>query len=200
MKLYTNISELSFFQGHKIDIDINQNYEEIESKIRELINNLMLLNLPNIFGIHIFLSGGIPLFSKFGSHAQNINDFNQRIYPIRNKIYAIITKKLGSEINKEILEPCSLAHQNLLSPIRKSTTAGLTQIASFLGYLYHQGIYSEKLLLILEKTTRFGSLLVNFLLLMKRLPLTGLNIISITNQYYLFVLNMKRFLNTHLKY
>ena len=58
------------------------------------------------------------------------------------------------------------------------------QIASFLGYMYHGGLKSEHILLVLAKVTRFAPLVVNLYRLIEKRPITYLNILAITAPLY----------------
>ena len=78
----------------------------------------------------------------------------------------------------------------MLSPLFESTTAGLTQISSFLNYLYYNGPKSEHLMNIFAKVTRFAPLIVNVFRLLTHSKINVLNIVSITVPLWLFFQNI----------
>lgn len=175
--IYTTATVDSLLKGNKIIINMNDSYQKIHDKIKELIVSFNNNDIPEDFEMHIFLPSGIP-FKKDSSLA----DFFGITFHSWNKMYVIVTKKLGNLIDKEITEPCNClkANQNLLSPLCESTLPGLTQIATFLGYLFHEGINSEHLMTVLATLTRFAPLITSICRLLEHYEIDGLNIISIT--------------------
>lgn len=175
--VYTTASSNSFFKGDKLMIDTNKDeYADIHTKLMDLIKGLNP-KLPAEIELHIFLPGGIPYRNS------SINDFLDATDVFHYNLYVIVTAPLGDLVNQKIPEPCSCKGimGQLLSPLFPSSPAGLTQIASLLGYFYHDGLNGEHLLLVLAKFgVHFPPMFLSIYRLLEQSELIGLNIISIT--------------------
>ena len=106
-----------------------------------------------------------------------------------DNIYVLVDKKGDKSIkmSEDIHEPynCSNSkYQKLLSPFCESSQAGLSWIATFLGYAFDGGVKSERILLSLAKVTRFAPLVVNLFRLIENRPLKALNILAITSPLF----------------
>lgn len=182
-RIYTTVNAHSLLSGDKISIKDTDTFKTISNKIRNLILGFDEKDdLPEDFEIHIFLPGGIPFLSG------KISSYFDSIDVAHNNLYVVVTKELGDLIDTEVKEPCNCKDSmaNALSPLYDSSEAGLTQIASFLGYIYHHGINAEHILLVLAKVTRFVPLITNYFRLLENAPLTYLNIIAITGPLFTF--------------
>lgn len=181
-KVYTTSSIKSFLVGTTVTFNIIDNYEKVYSKIEKIVKDLNYT--PKEFDLQIFVNGGIPFLPS----KETIQTFYDNNNKKRNKLFVIVTRKLGDFIYEEVPEPCNLNKYNkfALSPVFESTTEGLTQIASFLGYLYHGGAYRKHLIEIFAKCTRFDPLITSIARLIQHEKLNVLNIISITGPLSVF--------------
>lgn len=182
-RIFTTASAISFLHGDKINLKLSYNYDEVLQEIKKLIDSFKINTIPKNYEAHIYLPGGIP----FNDNHMTLSTFFSTKDIEKYRLYVVITRGLGDFIDEEVTEPCNSSHfnKNMLSPLFESTETGLTQIASFLGYFYHGGIYSEFLLNVFAKITRFAPLITNLFRVIKNEKLNVLNIVSITGPLYM---------------
>ena len=182
--IYTTATSDSMLKGNKIDFSLNDCYYTIYDGIENLVSKFPQIKYE--FNLHIFLPGGVYFRSGI------LNDYYINPDNIAfDNIYVIVTKKSEHpyKIDDTIEDPwfCSTPERKeILSPLCKSSSAGITQIASFLGYMYHGGLNGEQILLSLAKVTRFAPLVVNLFRLIENRPLNVLNILAITAPLFTF--------------
>lgn len=182
-KIFTTASEISFLHGDKINLELSYNYNEVLQEIKKLIDSFSINTIPKNYEAHIYLPGGIP----FNDNNMTLSTFFSTKDIENYRLYVVITRELGDFIDEEVTEPCNSSHfnKNILSPLFETTETGLTQIASLLGYFYHGGIYSESLLNVFAKITRFTPLITNLFRVIKNEKLNVLNIVSITGPLHM---------------
>ncbi|KAK8865515.1 hypothetical protein M9Y10_011071 [Tritrichomonas musculus] len=176
--VYTTATSKSMLYGDKMDFSLNDHYSKVHKEIKRLISSFHVINFK--FKFHLFLSGGVHF--KSGTLLDYyVNPDNVAF----DNIYVIVTQK-GEGLysyDDTVKNPCSCStaeSKKILSPICKSSISGLTQIASFIGYMFYGGPKSEHILLSLAKVTRFAPLVVNLYRLIENRPLICLNILAIT--------------------
>lgn len=176
--IFTTATTESMLHGDKMNFSLNYNYSKIYDEIKNLVSKFPQIDKD--FDIHLFLPGGVHYKSKTLLDYY-INPDNIAF----DHIYVIVTKNAENSysIDDEIKEPCDCSTspaKEILSPNCKSSSSGLSQIAAFLGYMFHSGLNSEHILLVLAKITRFAPLVVNLYRLIQNKPLNALNILAIT--------------------
>lgn len=180
--VYTTATPNSMFHGHKMDFSLKTKYSTLKSEIKSLVSSFPEVNYA--FNIYIFLAGGVYF------HTDSLLDYYYNPDEIsHDNIYVLVEKKGDKliQMSEDIPEPCNCSnskYRKLLSPFCESSPAGLSQIAAFLGYAFHDGVKSERILLSLAKLTRFAPLVVNFLRLIEKRPLKALNILAITSPIF----------------
>lgn len=199
--IYTTATPESMLKGTKVDFKLNDTYSTCYKTIQKLVLQFPQMSSKN--ELHIFLPGGVHFCS--GTLAEYYTNPSQIAF---DNIYVIVTKpaKKNYSIYDEIDEPCSCLNtqrKEILSPLYKSSIDGLTQIASFLGYMFHGGQKRENILISLAKITRFAPLVVNLYRLIENRKLNALNILAITAPLFTLFrsvlqnnVKMKKFLNT----
>lgn len=178
--IFTTATPDSMLHGNKIEFSLNFSYQKVYEEIENLVSKLLHVDKNFDFDLHLFLPGGVhfktgTLFEFYTNPEDIAFDY----------IYVIVTKKTENHysIDDIIEEPCSCSNaqrNEILSPLCQSTASGLSQIATFLGYVYYGGLKSEQILLSLAKITRFAPLVVNLYRLIRNRPLNTLNILAIT--------------------
>lgn len=186
-KIFTTANERSLKTGDKLKFKLQDNYETISNKIKEMISNWHVPGIPDDFEVQIFLPGGVPFLPGDDPTERTLDDYYEAVGEVyHHRLYVVVTKNLGDQIDEDVAEPCNCigANKNMLSPLFDSTTAGLTQIASLLGYFFHDGINSEHLMLVFAKITRFAPLVVNMYRLLEHEDLNVRNIVAITGPLF----------------
>ncbi|KAK8899970.1 hypothetical protein M9Y10_002293 [Tritrichomonas musculus] len=181
-RIYTTATAKSLLEGDRMVLHVKEKYDDISKKIKTLIQSFADPGIPDDFDIHIFLPSGVLFLPGDDPEKRTLGDFFEAADHSWNRIYVIVTKNLGDFVYREIDEPCNCSgiYKNMISPLFDSSLAGLTQMASFLGYLFHGGIHGEHLMIALAKVTRFAPLFINICRLLEHSQLNALNIISIT--------------------
>lgn len=182
-RIFTTASKGSFLSGNKIKLKLSYNYDKVLQKVKKFIDSFYKDELPKNYEAHIYLPGGVP----FNDCNMTLSSFFSTKNIQKYHIYVVITREHGDFIDEEVTEPCNCCNfnKNMLSPLFETTESGLTQIASLLGYFYHGGIYSELLLNIFAKISRFAPLITNIYRVIKNEKLNVLNIISITGPLHI---------------
>ena len=177
-KVFIAISRNSLFFGQIIHLNLSDTYEKVLNKIKDLVKKELPPDAPKKFEVHIFLPGGIPFLES----DLPLSSYFDELTVTKHCFYVVVTKELGEFINEEVKEPCNCLkfNKNMLSPLFESTTAGLTQISSFLGYVYHNGTNSELFVQVFAMISGFSPLVTNMFRLIQHEKLNVRNIIAIT--------------------
>lgn len=172
-RVYVNSTFQSMLEPQQISIKLQSNYQEICQIIKSHFN------FSNDYNLILLLPGGFPLIDisepllTFFSEMENWD----RSPPI----YAVIYRD-NIDLNQQITEPCNYQnYRNILSPLFDSSDSGLSQIASFLGYLYHCGIDSEDFFKVFSDLIPFPPLLINLYRCLNSFSLQARDIICITS-------------------